>query len=781
MKGRNSFRYILFFLIIFLSIGIMLENHLQSGTDDTGILLESNPAGIAINPKTSRAVIANEKSDSVSVVDLHNETVLSNVPVGRVPRGVAIDKELQIAVIGNSHDDTVSIIDLNTYQIIATISVGKEPEAVAINPVNHSALAVNLQDDTVSVINLMSLDVIATIPVGRKPKDIVIDSEINIALVVNEEDYTVSVIDLNSCQETRRISVEKKPQAIAINPETHSAAVANEKDNSITVIDLQTWETCTISVGKHPVDIALNLLNNRALVICDEDRSMLLIDLDTLSIIKEYVVNKLPRGVAVNNFTNRAAIIDEKTDSLTLIQLPNPVPEIASLVPQSTVRGDSDLLITIEGKKFMASSMAYFGDQPLTTTFIDNNQIRAAIPAEMLSHAGIFHINVINPQPAGGTSNSVDFTVMNPVPSIAALEPSEAEAGIDGLALQVYGTGFFSDTEIYFSGMEKPTDYISDAKLQTGLALEDLKTPGQYEIMAYNPPPGGGNSNKVIFRVTSPLEITITSPPGGETINKSKVIVKGTVQADTNDIGITVDGIVAEVVGNEWIASNVPLTIGENTITATATNASGNTYSKTITIYTNDTAQQVELSANITSGISPLTTYFSESTSFIPVLYQMDFEGDGIFDYTGTTFEDISHTYSSEGIFYPTVTVIDDLGNIYSDTIAVMVLSKTEIDTLLKGKWKRMKDFLVEQDIEGALNYYLEESKQLYRDIYTAFFDQLPQLTQEMQDIQLIYLKSNTVKYRLRENEMYGRTMETITYYIYFVMDEDGLWKIYRY
>jgi len=159
----------------------------------------------------------------------------------------------------------------------------------------------------------------------------------------------------------------------------------------------------------------------------------------------------------------------------------------------------------------------------------------------------------------------------------------------------------------------------------------------------------------------------------------------------------------------------------------------------------------------------------------------MDFEGDGIVDYTGTSFENISFTYNSEGIFYPTLTVTDNQGITYSDTIAITVLSKTEIDALLKGKWDGMRTALANQNIVQALNYHLDETKQIYSDIYTAFFDQLPQHAQEMQDIQLIYAKNNTAKYRLRENELYGGTIETITYYIYFVVDKDGLWKIYRY
>lgn len=781
MKKCNPSRHTVILLVICLSIGFIFNDRFQSEADEVGISLESNPSGIAINPNTNIAVITNEKSDSVSIIDLHNKTVLFSKYIGGGPKGLAIGRELFIAVVGNSHDDTVSIVDLNTYNIIAIVPVGKQPEGIAINPVKNIALIANHKDSTVSVIDLTSLSITSIISVGKEPKDVAVDPELNVALVVNEKDYSVSVIDLNTYQEKGIFIVGQKPQAIDLDTETHLAAVVNEKDNSVTIINLQTYERYTIPVKKHPIAIALNPLDNHALVICDEDRKLLLIDLDTRTIINEYPLNKLPRGVAVNNFTNIAGIVNDKTNSLTLIQLPNPVPEIRSIVPDSTDRGDSEIVITIKGKKFIASSIAYVNDQPLTTRFIDNGQIQATIPMEILSNAGIFSITVYNPQPEGGNSNNVDFTVINPVPFITSLYPAETIAGAESLVLNIYGYKFFYDTEIYLAGFKKPVDFINDTKLQIELASEELKIPGQYEIMAYNSPPGGGNSNKVILKIRSPLEITITSPSGGETINKSKVIVKGTIKSDTHDIGIAVNGIVADIIGNQWITNNVPLVSGENVITATVTDSYGNTDTETITIYTDVTTQHVILSANITSGIPLLTIYFTISTSFVPASYQMDFEGDGIIDLAVTTFEEISYTYLSEGIYFPTLIITDYQGDTYSDTTAVAVQNKTEMDKLLREKWEDMKTHLIGQDIESALNYYLDESKQLYSDIYTAFYDQLPQFAQGMNDIQPIYMKSSTAKYRLRIDEKYGGNIETITYYIYFILDKDGLWKIFRY
>ena len=197
----------------------------------------------------------------------------------------------------------------------------------------------------------------------------------------------------------------------------------------------------------------------------------------------------------------------------------------------------------------------------------------------------------------------------------------------------------------------------------------------------------GQGGNFITVKVLAPpLNIISISPASGETMWKPEITVKGTVINFTgSEIGVTVNGVVANVYGSQFIANNVPLQEGTNTITVTAKDITNNIATASIMVNVITTGSYIKLSSNIESGIAPLTANFSASTSnFTPASYQMDFEGDGVIDYTGTTFENISHTYLQEGIFYPALTVKDAQGNTYLDTIAITVLSKTEMDTLKK-------------------------------------------------------------------------------------------------
>lgn len=92
-----------------------------------------------------------------------------------------------------------------------------------------------------------------------------------------------------------------------------------------------------------------------------------------------------------------------------------------------------------------------------------------------------------------------------------------------------------------------------------------------------------------------------------------------------------------------------------------------------------------------------------------------------------------------------------------------------------------MKSALVNKNIEKAIEYYHPETKQHYRNIYSAFGDKLPQIAQELGDIQPIYIKENDAEYRLVSKELYGGKTLDMSYPVYFIKDVDSKWKILRY
>ena len=408
------------------------------------ILLGKDPGGIAIDAITNRAVVANEGSNTVSIVDLGARAVLSVVPVGTAPRGVAIDGDLNLALIGNSKDDTVSFLDLTTFSVIATVPVGKSPEGMAMDRNAHLAAVANRLDHTVSFIDLHARQVVATVPTGMEPIDVAIleaspdaPARQSLALVVNSQDRNVAVIDLTAFAVTRTLALEKKPSSMDANSFTGLAVATNIQENSITVVDTRTWQASVIPVGKHPVDVAIDAQGNRALVICDEDRTLLVIDLHSNAIVQTYALNKFPKGVAVNGLKGVAAVIDDKTDSLTLIQLPlapgvprveiqSPVDNAVLNVSPAAVGGivANSVHVTVNGLAASVSGAAFSASVPLVA---GQNAI-TAIAADGYGRTASSSITVTLAASAAITGRVTNAWTGLPVPA-AAVSVTDA-AGI---------------------------------------------------------------------------------------------------------------------------------------------------------------------------------------------------------------------------------------------------------------------------------------------------------------------------------------------------------------
>jgi hypothetical protein len=82
----------------------------------------------------------------------------------------------------------------------------------------------------------------------------------------------------------------------------------------------------------------------------------------------------------------------------------------------------------------------------------------------------------------------------------------------------------------------------------------------------------------ILYRVTAlpGPSVGISSPANGAVVGATPITVTGTASANSGVSSVTVNGVAATLSGSNWTAS-VPLTTGQNTITATATSNDGAT------------------------------------------------------------------------------------------------------------------------------------------------------------------------------------------------------------
>jgi YVTN family beta-propeller protein len=187
------------------------------GVRPTAIDLYQDPSSISSN---GRIYVANDGNDTVSVIDGSDNTKIGeDIPLPGASGPSDIDA-LQDSIVGVSHNkvyvanrynNSVSVIDVNNNTRIKDIPVGDGPEAIAsypddldadaiyqfVNPTVYVAnYGIDSIFDSVSVINATTDEKIGEdIPVGNGPSDIGVNKLTNTVYVVNSISDSISVID----------------------------------------------------------------------------------------------------------------------------------------------------------------------------------------------------------------------------------------------------------------------------------------------------------------------------------------------------------------------------------------------------------------------------------------------------------------------------------------------------------------------------------------------------------------------------------------------------------
>src|SRR3989304_6165091 len=103
----------------------------------------SEPQVAVATPDNSKLYVTNLRRDSVSVIDVLTDRVITEIPVGRAPSAIAITPDGSKAYVANSVSVTVSVISVSMDEVITTVPVGFGPLGLAITPDGSKLYVVN--------------------------------------------------------------------------------------------------------------------------------------------------------------------------------------------------------------------------------------------------------------------------------------------------------------------------------------------------------------------------------------------------------------------------------------------------------------------------------------------------------------------------------------------------------------------------------------------------------------------------------------------------------------
>jgi YVTN family beta-propeller protein len=233
-------------------------------------------AFFAISAAAGVVYVADEGSNSVSVIDTDSLKRVATIAVGRAPHNVQIAPDGKLAWVTNegerhtaphgaivhgeqgspSDRGEIWAIDTSRNEVVAKIPVGSHPAHVVLTPDGRFAYVTNGGDDTVSIVDTAARAVVATVRVGEYPHGIRIGPDGKEAYVANLKGGTVSVIDTASMKEVAKIPVGKGPAQTGFTPDGRLGFVSLSQENSVALIDPATRKVVArIPVGTVPIQL----------------------------------------------------------------------------------------------------------------------------------------------------------------------------------------------------------------------------------------------------------------------------------------------------------------------------------------------------------------------------------------------------------------------------------------------------------------------------------------------------------------------------------------------
>jgi hypothetical protein len=288
-----------------------------------------------------------------------------------------------------------------------------------------------------------------------------------------------------------------------------------------------------------------------------------------------------------------------------------------------------------------------------------------------------------------------------------------------------------------------------------------------------------GNASEPVQYIIGAIQII--NPVANGAINDDTVNVHGTFSGTPNS-GIFVNGVAACVKGNEFYINNVPIQIGNNSISAVLTQ-NDNIKSSSLVEINSTGSNDVHFSATQNCSIAPLATSFDLSAQSIsPTQVEIsqvdiDFDGDGVVNVTSYwSMPDsslLTYTYD-EGVYTANVTIYSRQGASYTEDVFIVVQDPAQLDSLFEFIWQGMNSALLSGNVEESLLYIHPDSHYLYEPLFNALLPHMSEINSGFSDISRLSHGNSVSSYlilKVVDNN-------AKTHIINYRRDSDAVWKI---
>lgn len=558
----------------------------------------ANPVAIGINPVTNKVYVANQDSNTVTVIDRAAGTT-KTIAVGTAPMHIGINSETNRIYVGNITSANVSVIDGATDAVAVTLATGGAGWT-AVNPLTDRAYVLRYGNG--DEVNVLQGDAYALTSATRSytPTALAINPVNNYLYIVHQTTGDIVALDMTSTVPYPRrvcpdgaggirpfdeheanppacINVPDVPVAVAVNPVTNKIyAISSAASAQVSVISGTNHTFTSLTppgVGPVAKAIAVNPLTNR--IYAAFDASVVVIDgaTNAMTVIPSGAAGAGPVAIGINMSANRI-YVPNANGTMTVINGADNSTAVLAIAPGAravAVNPATNTVYVLGTAVTPVAGAAGDPEQPtgIVTTF-------TALAGNTAGPSGAISLSVAN-----------SFT---PAPLSSTRKVYYQLDSRDGTWRTATGSGPYTAA---FSGLSQGTHTIY-AFATNGLDAPNINTQPQHtpligNIAAYTftvsgtaaPAQLGLSSTAVAFGAqsmgtTSPPKVITLTNTGGSSLTVSGLAVSSAQFAQTNNcvsldpgqscaVNVTFTPEVAPGALNSSVAVSGSLTISSNT------------------------------------------------------------------------------------------------------------------------------------------------------------------------------------------------------------------------
>lgn len=283
--------------------------------------------------------VAQADSNSVSNLNLSNNTVVSSFSVGEYPQAIVKDNTLGKTYVSNYNSEFISVINTSTSAVVDNISVPKGVVDLFVDETHDLLFAVNRLEHSLISISLESNSILNTLDIQLQPNRVVHSAKQNKIFITatdeagNLNGHVLRVINGNTFAFETTINYPSsfEPFGLVIDNDNDILYVTSKENNRVYIYDIYSSHLVLTSnfVATSPYDITYSSSGllyvssidlNKVYVLANDDPNY---SDNQYRILFQISVSESPTRLLLDDDDKRLYVSHSLSDKITIINTKN--------------------------------------------------------------------------------------------------------------------------------------------------------------------------------------------------------------------------------------------------------------------------------------------------------------------------------------------------------------------------------------------------------------------------------------------------------------------------